>query len=250
MTAKLEAMLTRLAEEVATIKMHVQEVHEMRKDITTISEDIASVKDSVHRAIAESGVALDQSRRALEQSQANTEVVTRLQNRVTQLELYSRKLNLIFNGVPQPEGSTSLQCVNDILQTKLQLQPSTVNIVECHPVGISKPDRPRSIYCRFASSADKSLVLRSVGKLKGTRIVIKEDFPPEIVERRKILLPIFKSAREKKLRVKLSADNLFINNTLYTVSNLDQLPVDLQPKNEIGRGPLAKDNQPQPLVFG
>lgn len=54
--------------------------------------------------------------------------------------------------------------------------------------------------------------------LKGKNFGINQQYPVEIVDRRKALLPVYKEEKKKKKekgRVRLVADKLYIDNELY-----------------------------------
>ncbi len=57
---------------------------------------------------------------------------------------------------------------------------------------------------------------------------MKKDFPKEIVDARRILLPIFRTAKKSKQNVKLSVDHLILDGKVYTLNNLDQTPLELR----------------------
>ena len=55
----------------------------------------------------------------------------------------------------------------------------------------------------------------SATKLKNTWFVIREQFPREVVQRRKVLYPVMKRALREKKRVSMVADKLYIDGRLY-----------------------------------
>ena len=55
----------------------------------------------------------------------------------------------------------------------------------------------------------------SATKLKNTRFSIREQFPREVVERRKVLYPVMKRALQEKKRVSMVVDKLYIDGRLY-----------------------------------
>ncbi len=59
---------------------------------------------------------------------------------------------------------------------------------------------------------------------------MREDFPKEIVDRRRLLNPIVKKAKEEGMEAWLSVDRLILGGKSYTVDNLDTLPKPLQPE--------------------
>ena len=67
--------------------------------------------------------------------------------------------------------------------------------------------------CRFENYKDKEYVrMAAPMALAGKRYSVREQFPPEIEEKRKLLYPIAKRARENKNNiVKLVRDKLYVN---------------------------------------
>jgi ribA/ribD-fused uncharacterized protein len=65
--------------------------------------------------------------------------------------------------------------------------------------------------------------------LKNTKIILKEDFPQEILQKRNQLLPIMYQAKKLKMKAHLKEDTLIINNESYTVESLHNLPEALNP---------------------
>ena len=69
----------------------------------------------------------------------------------------------------------------------------------------------------------------------GNRMILTEDFPMEWQDRRKMLWPIVKRAREMKkpdgnfYRAFLRKDHLMLENRAYKVENVADLPIALQP---------------------
>lgn len=71
-----------------------------------------------------------------------------------------------------------------------------------------------------------------------SNILVVEDFPPEIAERRRLLYPIVEAAYKYKdpnnpslrYNARIIVDRLIINDTSYTVDTLDQLPPALRPE--------------------
>ena len=72
------------------------------------------------------------------------------------------------------------------------------------------PSRPRPIVAKFVHYKDWETVRKSSKVLKGTHFGVSEQFPREIVERRKLLWPNFSEAKRQGLRASLVIDKLFI----------------------------------------
>ena len=104
----------------------------------------------------------------------------------------------------------------DFLQTELGIDDaSEIEFQRVHSIGqIGTRTKPRQIIARFLRYPDRGKVLSNARKLKGKKnFGMSADYPKEIVERRKKLLPKFYEAKKAGKRVYFSRpepDKLFI----------------------------------------
>lgn len=160
-----------------------------------------------------------------------------LQERMVKLECYQRRNNLVFQGIAEEKGETAEKCEKKILDALENITglPQNIKISRSHRVGPFRNDHTRPIVCHIHWYKNKVKILRGKKQLPDG-IYVEEDFPPEVIERRKILRPVLKAALQKedyKNNTYLSVDRLVINNTVYTcapINNLDSLPEDLNPR--------------------
>jgi ribA/ribD-fused uncharacterized protein len=96
----------------------------------------------------------------------------------------------------------------------------------CHRLGGQKP---QPVIVRFCWFKDRMRVFHSKSKLSNSDISLREDFPVEISNQRKILYPFMKIARKRGHFAELRADKLLIDNVPYTVHTLDKLPEGCDP---------------------
>ena len=68
---------------------------------------------------------------------------------------------------------------------------------------------------KFLNFKQREEIRRKAGNLKDTHYGIGEQFPKEVNQRRKSLLPIMRKAREDGKYADLVADKLFIDGHLY-----------------------------------
>ena len=63
--------------------------------------------------------------------------------------------------------------------------------------------------------------------------MVVEDFPPEILEKRKVFSPVLRAAHNSngKYRARLVVDRLVVNGRQYNALEIDKLPPDLNPRN-------------------
>ena len=147
------------------------------------------------------------------------------------LELYSRRENLIFEGIQRLDHEDCLTKVKHVMLNNLKLQQnfvSSLQIESCHPLPLSYSKQSR-IIVRFVSHQDRQKVFSARFKLVGSGIFINEDFPTEILSRRKALYPIMKKAKSLGKKATLTKDQLLIDSVRYTVDTLKNLPPELDP---------------------
>lgn len=128
------------------------------------------------------------------------------------LDIQVRKNNIMIDGIPESEkenGAESEEKVRQIFAEKLKL--SGMEFERIHRTGNSNGDRVRPIVARFVSYKDKVRVMECAKNLKGTNVYINEDYPEEVRQKRKELIPAMKAARERGEIAFLRYDKLIIH---------------------------------------
>lgn len=95
-----------------------------------------------------------------------------------------------------------------------------VRIDRAHRSGAFKPDKPRAIIVKFKDTDSKMLVKTASRQfdLKQTPYGVFDQYPPEVQEKRKGLIPIMLKAKDERKKAVLVRDKLYINNRLYEPS--------------------------------
>ena len=141
----------------------------------------------------------------------------------------SMRENLIFAGIPEPqlavgERKNCEALIKDFIKEQMRIDRE-IQIDRVHRLGRYRRDQPfpRPIVVKFTFFKDKEIVRQAAPKtLIGTRYRVNEHFPAEIENRRKLLYPVVKSARQTESnRVKLVRDKLFINGEQYIPDSLN-----------------------------
>lgn len=176
-----------------------------------------------------------------------------LYDRVVYLESQSRRDNLRLEGVPETPPGVKEDCnkiVYEVLSQKLSIPNArSIKIVRCHRLGPppranngvgSRNPHPRPILFKLHWFGDRQAIWEARFKLKGTKMFINEDFPKEIMQNRKMLLPVVKAAKKAGNKAFLSVDKLHIvkvdpmtnkeNHTVVSVDTLHKLPPELDAK--------------------
>ena len=135
----------------------------------------------------------------------------------------SMRENLIFTGISEPWDRSKVNeycksMVREFIRDELHIDKE-ISFDRVHRLGrYSRYQRyPRPIVVKFTFYKDKELVRVAESQyLTGNRYRVKEQFPSEIEERRKLLYGEARSARQNRNnRVKLVRDKLYINGRQY-----------------------------------
>lgn len=94
--------------------------------------------------------------------------------KIDTLEQYSRRNNIRVFGVSESENENIEDIVSDIVANKMNINLPPNYIERCHRVG-KKSGKPRPIIINFLSYKYKREVFFAKSKLKGTKLIIKED---------------------------------------------------------------------------
>lgn len=108
-------------------------------------------------------------------SSDNQQRIISLENRLDDLEQYSRRNSLRLYGVPEEAGENTNVLVLDIFNSTLNVNLSTTDIDRTHRIGRTSEKKPRAIIIKFVSYQSKSLVYLNKKKFKGSKIVLRED---------------------------------------------------------------------------
>ena len=125
--------------------------------------------------------------------------------------------NLIFSGLAEATDTRNENCerkVKEFIRTELHIEKD-IQFDRVHRLGRYSASQRyhRPIVAKFTFYRDKELVRQEAPKwLMGSRFRVKEHFPPEIEEKRKLLYDDAKAARQNtNNRVKLVRDKLYVN---------------------------------------
>lgn len=110
-------------------------------------------------------------------AEKNATDIQSIKYKLDQYEQYSRRSNLRFFGIPEAEKEDTDKVILDILQNKMDITLSILDLERTHRVGKKKDGatRPRAIIVKFSSYRIRSLVFNKKKCLKKTGIVVRED---------------------------------------------------------------------------
>ncbi|XP_077504252.1 uncharacterized protein LOC144114398 [Amblyomma americanum] len=194
---------------------------QIAKQLKEIASDIKDIKenklDDIEKKL-DALTRLENSVASFHQQLANMDcVIKKLEKKIDDLNNRSRRSNLIIYGLPENDGETndSLESTvnKEIIQDTLELDP--VAIERIHRFGRPGPDKTRPVIFKLLDTRQKSAILKNCHKLKETEYSIGEDFSLKIRELRKKLWEKAKPHRDKREKVSMAFDKLYINSRIF-----------------------------------
>ncbi|XP_053383295.1 uncharacterized protein LOC128549767 [Mercenaria mercenaria] len=142
-----------------------------------------------------------------------------LRDDVVYLKSQSMRNNLVFTGIPEDGGHESFEVterkLRDHLHTVMKVAKETAQGIRFERVHRSPsaptPGKTRSIVAKFTYFQDRELVRRQYKELINTKYNVFEQFPPEVVAKRRRLLPKMKEARRQNKKAWIAYDTLYID---------------------------------------
>ena len=174
----------------------IKDIKEKVSSIEGIQADINELKESISRS------GTQQQKRIDNLIQENTMLkshISDIEERLSLMECYSRRTNLIIEGVPE-NGEDEFHTVCKILSDKLDFHDHN-GIDICHRIGKKRTTaevvqagaaRPRPMIVRFCKYSDRMKVWNNRFSLKKSSLFLKEDFSTDVQNERKFLVPIFR----------------------------------------------------------
>lgn len=144
---------------------------------------------------------------------------TELKSEIVDLKSRSMRDNLIFYGIEEEQGEKDEDCVRKVLELiedKLEIvgAKDTVKLHRAHRMGKYNNTKTRPIVAKFAYYPEREEVRSKARKLVRP-LGISQQFPREVMDERKRLIPIMIKARQDKKDAYIAVDKLFINGHQY-----------------------------------
>ena len=85
-----------------------------------------------------------------------------------------------------------------------------MNFERVHRIGQRSDRKCRTIVAKFASFEDREYVRKQWKTLQGTKFFVTEQFPQEIISKRRRLIPKLKEYKKEGKRAWISYDTLYV----------------------------------------
>lgn len=148
-----------------------------------------------------------------------------MRNTILEMQCRSMQNNIVIMGLKEGEGedyATTKNVVQAFMKDELKMteaQIAEASIEKTHRLGQVQedpdPEKPRAVVIRFSHTDSKDAVLARGFKLKNTNYSMFQQYPREVVDRRRVLVPIMKKYKAEKAKTRLVMDKLYVNNQLF-----------------------------------
>ena len=226
----IEKLVANMSGKLAKLDSIEKIATETQNTIEHLSSSLEQVRSLAQTATQE----VNRCNKVIAELTTKTKQIDIIKEKLIQAETYSRRDNLLFEGVQETNGEDCEEKILDVLVKDMKITDARqrIRFTRVHRLGGKAPNRTRPIIAKFHFFKDREEVWGARRRLKGTNTWVSEDFPTEIRNRRQVLYPIFQKAiKMDNIQASLVADKLFINRQMFTVETLHRLPEGLQLEN-------------------
>lgn len=183
-----------------------KELDDQKIEIRKSGENVAEqVTQNINKMLDERFFKWEESHEKLKEKVENQE------KRIYFLEKEARQRNIVFFGIEEKETSyNNLQNnITNFINERFNINVEPRDIQEIKRIG-KRGDRPRPIIVTFTTLGTKINIFKQKGVLRDTQYYLKEDYPQQVLEKRRELQEQVKLEKEKGNIVKIKYDKLVV----------------------------------------
>lgn len=225
---KVSEDLSSLCNKIESIQNRVSHLEKFTGNMGNTIGDIRKAQNDIKSSVKDTGKEIQEMRRVNEQ----------LQDQITDLQARSMRDNLLFFGLAEFRGHGRENCVNiinDFCETEMGIPDIRENIERAHRLGKFVVNKTRPIVVKFSNFRVRENIRTNAFRIKNRNFSVREQFPREIVQKRKALIPVMKRALRDNRRAVMKVDKLYIDGRLYVPPDVD---------DSESEGEDEEDNQP------
>jgi hypothetical protein len=221
---KIEATMKTLNHFRESLEFTQEEVHNLKEEMKIVKENFKPI-ETRHCKLSQADTALSMRIQQIEQE--NKIMNTKFDNQ----ENYSRRENVICEGVPEHMYEDPFEVAHRIFQT---LHMRTPPLQRCHRLGpplkpqLKPASKPRPFIIRLVHFQAKVEMFHMAKNLRGTGIIIKDDFCLNTQRRQNSLKPILTLAKSEDRRAKFVSDKILFRGQLYGLEDIKKMPLDTE----------------------
>ena len=211
----ISGRVTLIESEMKTFRCLSVQICDMEKSLNHISNEF----DTIRADIGDNRDEINELRKSLDRQ---SEEIGVIREQILQDQTRSMRGNLVFYGIKDPDKfEDSEEVIRGFLDNTMNINPDHIEIDRAHRLGSWRRDKVRPIVVKFLRYKDKEAIRKAAPeKLRGSRFGINEQFPKEVADRRRLLLPILKQEKNNRKRATLVIDKLYTDDATYTVNGV------------------------------
>ncbi|XP_045450569.1 uncharacterized protein LOC123659397 [Melitaea cinxia] len=188
-------------EEVVKILQNIQD--DISKNKQEMKEMELNIKEFINSKIDEKFLIFETKNKELETK------IEQQQKTIDILDKQLRRKNVIFFGIEEKEKGyeSLLSIVLDIINNQMKIPCQKWEIEHANRIG-KNTGKIRPVVVTITTTSRKIEILKKKKSLKDANIYLKEDFPPNVLQKRKELQEDLKRERESGKRVILRYDKI------------------------------------------
>ena len=232
MSDKITSQLETICQTLTSVESRLQNLENIFERISGLEKSISSFgtelskldnkMKEIEKTASDEDTAMEFVNTEIEalkkQEIASGNKITELEDKLLYQEVYNRRENLRFFGIP--ESSSGIKdvprVVHKFLKEELELEiTGDIEFQRAHRIGRKKTGETRPLIVRFLRFPEREIMFKRAREMQEeTNVKVYADYPKEIIERRKQQWPRMKKAREEgktAFFLKSEPDKLFIN---------------------------------------
>lgn len=206
---------------------------EPSEKVDKIYDAILSFREEVKRDMKEMRESVEEKIDGVKVNITNMELKLENQDkRIGLIEREKRKRNVIVYGIEEQvdEKWSDLKVkVVGFLNNKLNIITNMNEIDDFFRMGKKCPNKSRPIMLKLTTYWKKLEIIRSTGRLKGTKIFLDHDLSIEEINEKKKLIPTMLNFRKSGQHAVMRGSQLYVNGSLY--KNVNTLVKDFSSGN-------------------
>ena len=231
MTQRISAQLDTVLERLTNVETKLQRVddflerfsclektvNKLQNEVNSLFDETKSLKEKVEEVDNRMNFANAELEALKKKDKENEDKIKELENKLLYQEVYNRRENLRFFGIPETDGvEITKDVMHKFFKDELEIEEaSNVEFQRVHRIGKKKVGEVRPVIARFLKYPDREFIFRRIREFEEeVDVKVYADLPKEIRERRKKQWPKLKKAREEgKIAFfsKPEPDKLFID---------------------------------------
>ena len=197
---KLESLESKLETVIETVNNLKTTVNKLENVVDKVQGDAKKLRDDIYAMDKGVSYLNSEVQELRSKERVHLERIKGLEDQIMYQELYNRRENLRFLGVPESmaDEEDTKEVIYQLLEKKLNIEEvRKIEIQRIHRVG-KKSNQTRPIIARFLRFQDREYIFKRAKEMsRSLDFKVLVDLPKEIRDRRKAQWPKLKKAREE-----------------------------------------------------